>query len=273
MPYGAKSGNLDTMGEKLTAGIDIGSLTADAAIMQGRESVVAYAIVPTGADSASAARAAYEQALAAVGLSTGDIAAVGATGYGRANVAFASRTITEITCHAAGARWLFPDARTVIDIGGQDSKVIRLGADGRVEDFVMNDKCAAGTGRFLEVMARSLETDVGALGELARLSSEGARITSTCTVFAESEVVAMVARGVPKEDIIKGLGESVADRIYGMSRRLRGEPPFVLTGGVAKNQGVAAALESRLGSTILIPEEPQIVGAIGAALLAADAMA
>ncbi|MDO8684634.1 MAG: acyl-CoA dehydratase activase [Armatimonadota bacterium] len=252
----------------LFAGIDIGSLTADAVIMANGERVIAYAILPTGANSAVAAERAYDQVLNDLGVTREEIAAVGATGYGRVSVPFADRVVTEITCHAVGARWLFPEAVTIIDIGGQDSKVIRLGADGRVEDFVMNDKCAAGTGRFLEVMAKSLETSVEALADISSNSTADVRVNNTCTVFAESEVVALVAKGTPKEDIIRGLHNSVADRVYGMVRRLRGNPPFVMTGGVAKNQGIVFALAERIGSELLVPDEPQIVGAIGAALMA-----
>ena len=252
----------------MTAGIDIGSLTADAVTMDGTR-LLSHAILPTGANSEMAARRSYEEALASAGLRESDISSVGATGYGRMSVPFASRVVTEITCHAVGARWRFPEAKTVIDIGGQDSKVIRMGDDGRVEDFAMNDKCAAGTGRFLEVMAKSLETRIDLLAELARGSLADVRINSTCTVFAESEVVALVAGGTPKEDIIRGLHNSVAERIYGMVRRLRGAAPFVMTGGVAKNAGIVEALAVRFGSEVLVPEEPQIIGAIGAAVMVA----
>ena len=236
-------------------------------ILVGGE-VVSYAIVPTLASSEVAAGSAFEQALARAAIAEADVARVVATGYGRASIDFAAKTVTEITCHALGARRLFAQARTVIDIGGQDSKVIRLADDGRVEDFSMNDKCAAGTGRFLEVMARSLDTDLGSLGRLSALSTENVRISSTCTVFAESEVVALVAKGAAKEDIIRGLHRSVAERVYAMVARLRAEGPFVMTGGVAKNSGVVAALEERLGASLLLPEEPQIVGALGAAIVA-----
>lgn len=249
------------------AGIDIGSLSTDAVILDG-DRVVSYSIVPTLSSSESAARSAYESALDSAGLRESDIAAVVATGYGRTSIDFADRAVTEITCHALGARRLFAEAKTVIDIGGQDSKVIRLSEEGRVEDFSMNDKCAAGTGRFLEVMARSLDTSLDALGSLSALSSADVRISSTCTVFAESEVVALVAKGVPKEDIIRGLHRSVAERVYAMVSRLRAEPPYVMTGGVAKNSGVVAAIEERLGTSLLLPEEPQIVGALGAAIVA-----
>lgn len=250
------------------AGIDIGSLSTDAVILDG-DRVLSYAIVPTLSSSESAAKSAYDAALESAGLSASNITAVVATGYGRTSIDFADKAVTEITCHALGARRLFAEAKTVIDIGGQDSKVIRLSEDGRVEDFAMNDKCAAGTGRFLEVMARSLDTKLDSLGLLSALSDADVRISSTCTVFAESEVVALVAKGVPKEDIIRGLHRSVAERVYAMITRLRAEPPFVMTGGVAKNSGVVAALEERLGVNLLVPDEPQIVGALGAAIVAA----
>ncbi|OFX14448.1 MAG: 2-hydroxyglutaryl-CoA dehydratase [Armatimonadetes bacterium RBG_16_58_9] len=251
----------------MTAGIDIGSLTTDAVILRAG-AILAYAIVPTVANSEAAAVSAYELALDRAGLSAGDVSTVIATGYGRGSIDFADRTVTEITCHAVGARHLFPEARSVIDIGGQDSKLIRLTDEGRVEDFAMNDKCAAGTGRFLEVMARALDADLESLAGLSLAATQDIRISSTCTVFAESEVVALVARGVPKEDIIRGLHKSVAERIYAMATRLRACPPFVMTGGVAKNHGVASALEERLSTGLLLPEEPQIVGALGAAIVA-----
>lgn len=255
------------MNSPITAGIDIGSLSTDAVVLSG-ERILGYAIVPTLSSSELAAQSAYDTALQAAGLARDEVTAVVATGYGRGSIDFADRAITEITCHAVGARRLFAGARTVIDVGGQDSKVIRLGADGRVEDFSMNDKCAAGTGRFLEVMARSLDTQLESLGSLSERSTREIRISSTCTVFAESEVVALVAKGAAKEDIIRGLHRSVAQRIYAMVTRLRAGPPFVMTGGVAKNRGVVLAIEECLGHALLVPEEPQIVGALGAAIIA-----
>ena len=261
------SGHAGTTDQHVTAGIDIGALTTDVVILSG-EQVLSSAIVPTLADAEKAAVSAYESALDRAALTEQDISNVVATGYGRASIDFASKAVTEITCHALGARRLFPEARSVIDIGGQDSKVIRLSEDGKVEDFAMNDKCAAGTVRFLDVMERALDTDLESLGSLSQLSTQDVRISSTCTVFAESEVVALVAKGVPKEDIIRGLHRSVAERIYSMTTRLRAEPPFVMTGGVAKNPGVVTALEQRLKTQLLLPDEPQIVGALGAAILA-----
>ncbi|MHB9036278.1 MAG: acyl-CoA dehydratase activase [Armatimonadota bacterium] len=256
-----------TTSDIITAGIDIGSLSTDAVILKGNE-IVSYSVVPTLSSSEEAAARAYEAALNDAKLGKSNVERVIATGYGRSSTELADKAITEITCHAVGARHLFPEAMSVIDIGGQDSKVIRLAEDGRVEDFAMNDKCAAGTGRFLEVMAHALDTELTALGRLSGLATQDVRVSSTCTVFAESEVVALVAKGLPKEDIIRGLHRSIAERIYGMVVRLRAGSPFVMTGGVAKNSGVVSAIEERLGARLLLPEEPQIVGALGAAISA-----
>lgn len=253
----------------ITAGIDIGSLSTDAVILKDDE-ILSYAVVPTLSSSESAAIKAYESALDDAGITKSSVERVIATGYGRSGTDLADKAITEITCHAVGARRLFAEAMSVIDIGGQDSKVIRLSEDGRVDDFAMNDKCAAGTGRFLEVMARALDTQLTSLGELSARATQDVRISSTCTVFAESEVVALVAKGTPKEDIICGLHDSIAERIYGMVVRLRAHAPFVMTGGVAKNLGVVRAIEKRLDTKLIVPDEPQIVGALGAAILAAQ---
>lgn len=251
----------------LTAGIDVGSLSTDVVVYDGRQ-ICGYCILPTLADGEYAARKALETSLASFGASESQLEFIVATGYGRSSLSFADRTITEITCHAVGARVLFPEAATVIDIGGQDSKVIRLAADGRVDDFLMNDKCAAGTGRFLEVMARALGTEIAEMAFLSTLDDGDVRISSTCTVFAESEVVALVASGTPREDIIGGLHRSVAQRICGMVNRLTAKPPCVMTGGVARNAGIVSAVEQTLQTRILLPQEPQIVGALGAAVLA-----
>jgi len=254
---------------KITAGIDVGSLTTDAVVAaDGR--IIAFKIIPTGSNPSAAALSAYEEALKTAEIKKEDVNCVVATGYGRDCVDFANRTITEITCHALGARKLFPQAASVIDIGGQDCKVIRLAEDGRVEDFVMNDKCAAGTGRFLEVMAGALETDLESMGELSEISSGNIKITSTCTVFAESEVISLISKGAAKEEIIKGIHYAIGERIYSMIRKVRAEEPYVITGGVAKNKGVRGALERRLNSRLLVPDEPQIVGALGAAIAAVE---
>lgn len=250
---------------KIAAGIDIGSLSTDAVLFSEKR-IISSCVVPTGANVEEAALSAYEQVLKQAGLKKEDINIVISTGYGRNSISFTNKAITEITCHAVGARFLFNDVRTVIDIGGQDSKVIKLSLEGRVEDFAMNDKCAAGTGRFLEVMARSLGTNVQEMGQLSLESKSDIKVSSTCTVFAESEVVALVAGGASKQDIINGLHNAVSERIIGMVKRLCALPTFVFTGGVAKNIGVAKAVEAGLGYKIYIPSDPQIVGALGAAI-------
>ncbi|HEY4695755.1 MAG TPA: acyl-CoA dehydratase activase, partial [Candidatus Hydromicrobium sp.] len=187
--------------------------------------------------------------------------------YGRINIPFADKNITEISCHARGAISLFPDLKTVIDIGGQDSKVIKL-EGGNPIDFLMNDKCAAGTGRFLEVMARAMEINLEEFAPIFIKTTDKVDVTSTCTVFAESEIVSLIGQGVDKNKIIKGLIYSIADRITSMIERLGLEEPVCMTGGVAKNMGMVKALEEKLGVKINIPDEPQITGALGAAYLA-----
>jgi predicted CoA-substrate-specific enzyme activase len=192
------------------------------------------------------------------------------TGYGRKGVAFANKTSSEIICHAKGVNLLIPRARTVIDIGGQDSKVIGVRGNGTVTDFVMNDKCAAGTGRFLEVMAGVLGLDIEEMGPISLTSREPCLISSTCTIFAETEMVSLRADGRTREDLVAGIHRAVASRVSVMGRTVGYNEEVVFTGGVAKNIGVKESLESIIGLPIIIPEEPQIIGALGAALLAAD---
>ncbi len=254
----------------ITVGIDIGSLSGEAVVFSKEKGLLAYSIVPTGVNSRQAAEKALEEALVISGHSREEIACTVATGYGRINVTFAQKKVTEITCHARGLHFLYPEARTVIDIGGQDSKVIKLNARGQVIDFVMNDKCAAGTGRFLEVMAVALEVELEQLAVLSRQAEESVAISSMCAVFAESEVVSLIAAGHPVENLIRGLHDSIAQRTAGMVSRLGLEEPLAMTGGVAKNAGVVNSLAEKLGSKIFVPDEPQIVGALGAALLAAS---
>jgi predicted CoA-substrate-specific enzyme activase len=251
----------------IVAGMDIGSITAETVILQDNQ-MLSSSIVPTGANSRTAAERSLAAALKQASLRQEDLAAIVTTGYGRASFPSATKMITEITCHARGAFFVYPETRTVIDIGGQDSKVIRLDKQGRNVDFQMNDKCAAGTGRFLEVMARALEVKLEDLGRLSRSAQRTIKISSMCTVFAESEVVSLIADNQPQEVIIRGLHDAIADRILGMVRRVGVEEKVTLTGGVAKNEGVVLALEERLGVKVFVPPEPQIIGALGAALLA-----
>jgi predicted CoA-substrate-specific enzyme activase len=253
-----------------TCGIDVGSVSAEAVILNrhdGKTDMAAYIITPTGGDSKGAAINVFNLALEKSGLAAGDISAVVATGYGRLNIPFATKNITEISCHARGVIHYFPYIKTVIDIGGQDSKVIKLDSKGNPIDFLMNDKCAAGTGRFLEVMAKALDIDLRDFAEIFAGTSQKVDISSTCTVFAESEIVSLIGHGVAKNSIVKGLIYSITGRIISMVERVGLEEPVCMTGGVAKNLAVVSALEERLNLKINVPEEPQITGALGAALL------
>lgn len=253
-------------------GVDSGSTSTDVVIMDANRDIVATVIVPTGARAADAAARAMDEALSKAGLAAGDVAMRVSTGYGRDNIEGMDSSVTEITCHARGAHYLAPDARSVIDIGGQDSKVIHLNANGSVAGFVMNDKCAAGTGRFMEAMARVLEMD---LDEFCRRGLEWrheVRITSMCTVFAESEVVSLVAANTPTPDVIHGLDVSVARKTATLASRVGAEPPYLMTGGVAQNEGVVRALSEVLKAPVATHEDSQLCGAIGAALIGLDAL-
>jgi predicted CoA-substrate-specific enzyme activase len=257
------------MGKEIYVGIDIGSLSSEALLL-GEKEILAYSIMSTGANPQRTARQCLEEALAKAGLDEKAVSIVVATGYGRIRVPFRAKEVTEITCHARGAHFLFPRTRTVIDIGGQDSKIITLDDKGGVNDFVMNDKCAAGTGRFLEVMANALEVELSDMGRQSLQVRKGVSITSMCTVFAESEVISLIAEGYKVKEIIRGLHESISGRISRMAKRLRVKKEITFSGGVAKNEGIADALKILFGMSINIPEEPQIVGALGAALYARD---
>lgn len=249
------------------AGIDIGSLAAKCAVVDEAGNLVAQGIVPTGARVTTAAEAALRLAADNGGLALDDIAFKIATGYGRKR-AEADYQVTEITCHAMGAVSLFPGTRTIIDIGGQDTKVIRVSSTGDVENFAMNDKCAAGTGRFLEVMARALELDIDEIGPLSLESQTPQKISSFCTVFGESEVVSHVANGAVTADIARGIHESVAHRVAGLVKRVGVAEELTMSGGVARNIGMRSALSSALSAQINFHENSQIMGALGAALIA-----
>jgi len=251
------------------AGIDIGSVSTEMVILENTVPVCSI-IMETGSNSREAADRMLAAACEKTGFSLSDFHFIVTTGYGRKTAGFSHRDVTELSCHARGAWHLNNSVRTVIDIGGQDSKVIKVGKSGKSLDFIMNDKCAAGTGRFLEVMARALEVEIEEMGKIATAAKESVKISSMCTVFAESEVVSLIAEGHPRDRIIRGLMDSIASRVVGMVHRVGLEPPLMLTGGVAKNEGVVRALEQRLGTSIQVPEEPQIVGALGAALIASE---
>ncbi len=253
---------------QLAAGVDSGSTSTDAVIMNAEGKILGFAIVATGMGAAKGAQEALNLALQQAGLQEKDLDAVVTTGYGRDSIGLSAESVTEITCHARGANYLYPKARTVIDIGGQDSKVIRIDENGHVLNFVMNDKCAAGTGRFLDMMAKTLHMTLEELSEKGLEWHKDVTISSMCTVFAESEVVSLVADNTPPEDIIHGLNKAVAGKTVSLAKRLGGEPAYIMTGGVAQNRGVIAALEEKLGEKVMVVKEAQLCGAIGAALIA-----
>ena len=250
-------------------GVDIGAVSAKAVILKGNGRFF-HAVMDTGSNIELIADKVTKRVLAEAESTFDDLKGIVATGYGRISVPFADKKVTEITCHARGVHHLIPEVKTIIDIGGQDSKGIRVDEEGNVADFVMNDKCAAGTGRFLEVMAKALELKIDELGSISLESKDPCRISSVCTVFAESEVVSLRAEGRSREDIIAGIHKSIASRIGAMMSQVGREGLTVLTGGVAKNRGVIKALEDELKITMGIPENPQITGALGAALIASD---
>ncbi|MGM9578723.1 MAG: acyl-CoA dehydratase activase [Evtepia sp.] len=252
------------------AGIDSGSTTTDVVILDQDKQVLAKVILPTGAGATGGAARALDQALAQAGLRKSDLTATVTTGYGRSVIHGGDKSITEITCHAKGAHFLNPAVRTVVDIGGQDSKVIRLDENGGVANFVMNDKCAAGTGRFLEMMARTLELSLEEISTIGLSWKEDITISSMCTVFADSEVVSLVAQNKALPDIVHGLNRSVAARAAALFRRVKGGPVCMMTGGVARNAGVVSALEEALGLPLFIHEDSQLCGALGAALFALE---
>ncbi|MFW6164544.1 MAG: acyl-CoA dehydratase activase, partial [Planctomycetota bacterium] len=228
----------------LVCGVDVGARTVEAVVADpAAPDGTTWRMADTGHEPAGTARRLFDEALAEHGASRGDVACTVATGYGRASIDFATRAVTEITCHARGVRHVVPDARTIVDIGGQDSKVIVLDEQGAVTDFAMNDRCAAGTGRFLEMVARLLELDVADLAGVAEEASRVAEISSLCAVFAETEVVGLLARGTPRAEVVAGVHASVASRVASLAARLRLAPPGVFTGGVARNAAMGAALE------------------------------
>lgn len=261
-------GGISEGGIVLYLGIDVGSVSTDAVLIDKDYKILSYSIVKSGFDHKAAIARATKEICGKSGIQREDIKCVVGTGYGRRNVPGIARAVTEISCHAMGLHRIFPQVKTIIDIGGQDSKVIRVTEDGFVDTFVMNDKCAAGTGRFLEVMAHAMDVEVDRLGEFSSRSQKVVNISSICTVFAESEVISRVAEGYKKEDIISGIHKAIGERLMGMVASIGIRHPFALTGGVAKNQGVVSAITRYLGDELYIPEEPQIVGAYGAAIYA-----
>ncbi|WP_234123519.1 acyl-CoA dehydratase activase [Clostridium hydrogenum] len=256
----------------LVAGIDSGSTSTNVVIMNKAKEILASSVVRTGAKSQNGAENAMKEALDKLNITREELTKIISTGYGRVSIPFADEEVTEITCHGKAAYFLNHSVRTIIDIGGQDSKAIKLDDKGNVIDFAMNDKCAAGTGRFLELMSRSLEVPLSEMGEKSLNWHEDISITSMCSVFAESEVVSLIAQNKEIPDIIHGLNKAVAGKTAALVNRVGKNGDFMMTGGVAKNVGVVKCLEEKLENKIFIPEEPQIVGAIGAALIALETL-
>ena len=251
----------------ITLGIDVGSITTKAAVAKDGV-VIADKVVSTGYNAQFAGEKVFDEILKENGIDRAVVEKIISTGYGRNSVAFAEKAVTEITCHAAGAFYLDPEVRSVIDIGGQDSKAIAVNDSGSPLDFAMNDKCAAGTGSFLEVMARSLEIDLDHFGDWSLKAQQPSSISSLCTVFAESEVISLISKGEKRENIIAGIHEAIAARVVAMANRVGFKTRIMMTGGVAKNIGVVRALERKIGEKIEVSEKSQVTGAIGAAIIA-----
>jgi predicted CoA-substrate-specific enzyme activase len=253
------------------AGIDIGSTMTKVVIIDEAESIISRVISHTGAEHRRLANRVMEEALKQTGLPFEEISYIIATGYGRINVPFADRQITELSCHARGVYSFLPTVRTAIDIGGQDAKGLKI-RDGKLIDFVMSDKCAAGTGRFLEILSETLGLKVEDLGDISARATKKIRISSTCTVFGQQEVVSLISEGEALENIVAGLHDAIASRVASMTRKLKIEPDVVFTGGVARNKGVVKALSENLGCPVFTPDEPLLSGALGAALLGKEAV-
>ena len=254
------------MDKVLTLGIDVGSTASKCVILQDGNEIVSKSLIHVGAGTSGPSRA-IKEVLDNCGFSKEDMDYSLATGYGRNSIDWVDYQMSELTCHAKGAYFLFPNVHTVIDIGGQDAKVLGIDERGYLKNFVMNDKCAAGTGRFLDVMARVLEVDINDLERYSEMSTKTVNISSTCTVFAESEVISQLAQSTDRCDIIRGIHRSVAGRVAGLAKRIGIQDALVMTGGVAQNKGVVKALEEELGREIFTSPLAQYTGALGAALI------
>lgn len=255
------------MADVYTMGIDIGSTASKCLILKNGSEIAGMSIIPAGTGTSGPKRS-IEEALCNAGISRDEISRTTATGYGRNSYEGADDIVSELSCHAIGIHAVFPEARTLIDIGGQDAKAIRVSKDGKLENFVMNDKCAAGTGRFLDVMARVLELDVSELAEKDAQAKSVVNISSTCTVFAESEVISQLSNNVDICDLVAGIHRSVAVRTAGLAKRLGILEPAAMSGGVARNSGIVRALEKELGLPIKVSPLAQMNGAYGAAIYA-----
>ena len=255
----------------IVAGVDLGSTTAKTVLLKDDE-IQATSLAPVGVKIVQDAERSLDAALTQAGLTRADVTYICGTGYGRFKVHFGQKIVTEISCHARGAHFLFPKTKLVVDIGGQDTKAIRVDERGNVVEFAMNDKCAAGTGRFLEVCANALGHEVSEMGALALQATQPTRISSTCTVFAESEVVSHLARGRRIPDILAGVHESIATRTLSLVQRVSVEPEVTFTGGVSRNPCMVQALSKALKLPVNVSPLSQFVGALGAALFAREAL-
>ncbi len=251
-----------------SVGVDIGSISTEVVVLNPAGEIHLSAVEQSGANGLAVANRIIDKFSTESGLKNLRDYPLVATGYGRNQVNFARKTVTEITCHAVGAKRIFPDTDTVLDIGGQDSKAIKVSDDGRIEDFQMNDRCAAGTGRFLEVMAGAMDLDLRKMNELYFLGGEPVNINATCTVFAESEIISLLNDGVSLPSLVKGIFASVAKRSLQLLRVIRPGKQLTLTGGVCKSKALVEEIKAVFPGEVFIPAEPQIVGALGAAIIA-----
>ena len=252
------------------AGVDVGSTQTKAVIIDEHRKVVSHALIDTGANVVLAAEKAFQEALRGPGLQEEEVEYVVGTGYGRYRVTFGDTQVTEISCHGRGAVHVFPATRTVIDMGGQDTKAIRVSPLGEIQDFCMNDKCAAGTGRFLGAAASALGLELQDLGPTALEAEKSVRISTTCTVFAESEVLSWLGKGRKVEEILLGVHQSIASRSTALLRRVGVEEEVTFTGGVTKNVAMVKTIEDRLGTKVNVSDQSHFMGALGAALFALD---
>jgi predicted CoA-substrate-specific enzyme activase len=257
---------------RIAAGVDVGSTQTKAVVMcdDGGRRILGRALVDTGANVQKAGERAFDKCCQEAGIHDGDVGFVVGTGYGRYKIAFGNAQMTEISCHARGAQFLCPGTRTVIDMGGQDSKAISVGESGEVLDFVMNDKCAAGTGRFLANAAEVMGIGLDEIGPLSLKATRPVKIATVCTVFVESDILSYLAQGKAGEDILGGVHLAIAKRTLSLARRVNIEPQVTMTGGVARNIGMVRALEEVLGAKLQVSDDAQYIGAVGAALFALE---
>ncbi len=255
---------------KYVAGVDVGSTQTKAVILDENRKVVARALLDMETSMATVAEDAFRAALDSGGMAERAVHYVVGTGYGRYNVKFGREQVTEISCHARGAVRLFPGTRTVLDIGGQDTKAIKVGPGGQVQDFVMNDKCAAGTGRFLGAASYALEMPLSEIGPLALKATNPVRITTTCTVFAESEIISHLSKGILAEDVLMGVHRAIVHRCTALMRRVGIAPEVTFTGGVSRNAAMVELLTAELGASLNVSPDAHYCGALGAALFAYD---